>query len=103
MLTSLTKLSQLPSQTLIYCGHEYSQKNAEFALTLEPENPTLLVRYQEVLALRKVSRPTLPVTLDNELKTNPFLRCHMPHMQKIAGHTDLLPAFTEIRARKDQY
>lgn len=74
MWNSLQKLIALPDDTLIYCGHEYTKSNGEFCLSLEPENPDLIDRYNEVILSRQNNQPTLPVTLANEKKTNSFIR-----------------------------
>ena len=58
----------------VYCGHEYTQSNAEFALTIEPGNPLLVDRAEEVAAMRAKGQPTLPTTIARELETSPFLR-----------------------------
>ncbi len=74
MFQSLQKIKRLPPQTQIYCGHEYTKSNGEFSLHIEPENADIIQRMEDVLALRRQNKPTLPVTLETELKTNPFLR-----------------------------
>ena len=104
MWRSLSKLMQLPPETLIYCGHEYTQANARFALTIEPDNRALQQRAKEVDALRAVGKPTLPVKLGLELETNPFLRPSSPAIQArlaMAGRP-LHEIFGEIRLRKDK-
>ena len=86
MWASLQKLMALPKETTIYCGHEYTQANARFALTIEPENEALQKRAKEVDALRAAGKPTLPTTLGLELETNPFLRPSSPAIQKRLEH-----------------
>ncbi len=103
MWTSLSKLIALPPETIIYCGHEYTQSNADFALTIEPENDALKVRADQIRMLRSRGEPTLPTTLENELATNPFLRPSSPAIQKrlqMEGRDDW-EIFGEIRRRKD--
>src|SRR5262245_15005523 len=85
MWASLQKLMALPKETSLYCGHEYTQANARFALTIEPENAALQKRAKEVDRLRAEAKPTLPTRLDLELDTNPFLRPHVPAIQKRLG------------------
>jgi len=104
MWPALEKLSKLPGDTMVYCGHEYTQSNAKFALTIEPENVALQKRAEEVAALRAAGKPTLPVRLDLELATNPFLRPSSPAIQARLGMTGrpLWEIFGEIRARKDK-
>ena len=69
---------QLPMDTEIYCGHEYTRSNARFALFLDCNNQALVNRAQDVDRLRRENKPTLPTRLDRELETNPFLRPTSP-------------------------
>lgn len=77
MYASLTKIMNLPEDTQIYCGHEYTQANLKFAKMIEPENMNLLQRIQSTDKLREQGLPTVPALLSEEKKTNPFLRCHI--------------------------
>jgi hydroxyacylglutathione hydrolase len=86
-------------------GHEYTQSNARFALTIEPGNAALVARAKEVDAARAAGRPTVPSTLAEELATNPFLRAGLPEMKagldmQSAADADV---FAEIRRRKDRF
>lgn len=74
MFDSLRLLAALPPETLVCCGHEYTQSNARFALTVEPDNAALQARAREVDALRAAGKATVPSTIGQELATNPFLR-----------------------------
>jgi len=74
MFGSLAALAALPPETLVCCGHEYTESNARFAVTVEPENQALAARTAEVKALRASGRPTVPSTLGAERAENPFLR-----------------------------
>lgn len=74
MFASLQAIAALPAETLVCCGHEYTESNARFALTVDPGNPTLQERAARVARLRTIDRPTVPTTLEMELATNPFLR-----------------------------
>jgi len=105
MWTSLSKLMTLPDQTKIYCGHEYTQSNGRFALTLEPGNQALKARMGEVNALRAAGKPTVPASMGLEKQTNPFLRPDQPEIRKSLGmeKADTVAAFGEIRARKDRF
>ena len=106
MWRSLQKIMALPPDTLIYCGHEYTQANIRFALTVEPENPALLDRKRKVDVLRSRGEPTLPVTLATELETNPFLRAKSPAIRKSLGLGPDVPdskVFEELRRRKDRF
>ncbi|HTZ72159.1 MAG TPA: hydroxyacylglutathione hydrolase [Acetobacteraceae bacterium] len=91
MFASLKKLAALPDETLVACGHEYTESNVRFALTVEPENLALHARALEVKQLRGAGRATVPSLLAQERATNPFLRA--PNVQRLA----------EIRAAKDRF
>jgi hydroxyacylglutathione hydrolase len=90
MWKSLCKLATLPPETRLWCGHEYTQANGRFALSIEPNNAELQARMKEVDALRLQGAFTLPVTLKQELATNPFLR---------AGNATI---FADLRERKNK-
>lgn len=91
MFASLQKLAPLPDDTLLYCGHEYTESNGRFALSVEPDNRDIQTRMADVAKLRANGLPTLPVTLRTERATNPFLRA------------DSAKKFAELRLRKDQF
>ena len=74
MFGSLHRLAALPPDTLVCCGHEYTQANARFATHADPTNAALQVRAKEVDRLRAAGQPTVPTHLSEELATNPFLR-----------------------------
>ena len=105
MWDSLGKLRALPDATRVYCGHEYTQSNARFALTIEPDNEELRARAAAVDALRAKGEPTIPSTLGEEKRTNPFLRADVPEVQEAVGMAGADPAavFGEIRRRKDNF
>lgn len=105
MFESMSKLAQLPDETVVYSGHEYTATNARFALTIEPGNSALISRAQATETARQSGQPTVPSTLQIERATNPFLRSHIP---QIAEHLDMSGArpvevFTEIRKRRDTF
>lgn len=104
MHASLQRLAQLPPETSIYCGHEYTQSNARFALTVDPDNAALRERAEEVERLREAGEPTLPVRLADELAQNPFLRAHDPAIRRTLGLEEASDAevFAELRRRKDR-
>ena len=91
LFDSLQRLAALPGETLVCCGHEYTQSNARFALTEEPDNAALKARAAEVDRLRAGGRATVPTTLADELAVNPFLR--VPDAE----------TFTAMRRRKDVF
>lgn len=74
MFESLQRLAALPPETLVCCGHEYTESNARFALTVEPDNAALKARAEEVARLRAEGKATVPTTIGQELAANPFLR-----------------------------
>ena len=75
MLSSLNKIKKLPAKTKIYCGHEYTLKNAEFCMKYDANNMDLINHFKKVSELRLKNLPTVPSTLEEELKSNIFLRC----------------------------
>ena len=75
MLDSLNKIKKLPKDTKIYCGHEYTYKNAEFCLKYENDNIDLKKKFEKIKKLRSQNLPTIPSSLGDELKSNIFLRC----------------------------
>jgi hydroxyacylglutathione hydrolase len=91
MFASLRTLAALPADTLVCCGHEYTQSNARFALTVEPGNAALRARTEEVARLRAAGLPTLPSRLADELAANPFVRA------------ESAARLGEIRAAKDRF
>jgi hydroxyacylglutathione hydrolase len=105
MWRSLGKLRDLPGDTLVYCAHEYTQSNARFALTVDPDNPALRARARNIDALRAEGRPTVPGTLAVERDTNPFLRADRPEVQRAVGMAgaDPVAVFAEVRRRKDHF
>lgn len=105
MWNSLEKLMQLPNDTDIYCGHEYTQSNARFALTIEPDNADLVERARHVDERRAAGKATLPTTMLIEKRTNPFLRVDEPGIRQRLGMRGRAPAevFGEIRTRKDNF
>jgi hydroxyacylglutathione hydrolase len=105
MWDSLLKLRALPDDIRFFCGHEYTQANVKFALTIEPENPALIARAREVEELRNAGKPTLPATLGAEKAANCFLRADVPSVAASVGMTGKPAAevFAEIRARKNKF
>ncbi len=105
MWHSLDMLRHLPEDTLMYCGHEYTLNNGEFALTVEPRNKDLQRRVEEVRQLLREGRPTIPVSIGQEKKTNPFLR---PDSAEIRDVLDMhgvenWRVFGALRERKDHF
>ena len=75
MFKSLNKIKELPKDTIIYCGHEYTYKNAEFCLKYDSDNEELKKKFELIKKLRFQNLPTIPTTLEDELNSNIFLRC----------------------------
>jgi len=105
MWSSLSKLAVLPPETEVYCGHEYTNANCRFALTIEPENEALQARAAEVAENDASGKPSLPTTIGQELATNPFLRASSPQIQQRLGleGQPLELVFGEVRKRKDRF
>lgn len=105
MWDSLSKLAALPPDTLVCSGHEYTQSNARFAMTIEPGNPALISRVGRIEDARSAGGPTVPSVLAEELATNPFLRAHLPEIKAALGMETAGDAavFAEIRGRKDRF
>jgi hydroxyacylglutathione hydrolase len=105
MWASLSKLRALPDETRIYCGHEYTQNNARFALTVDPQNPALKKRAAEVDRLRGEGKATIPSRMGEEKAANPFLRADDPAVAASVGLSgaDPVAVFAEVRRRKDNF
>jgi hydroxyacylglutathione hydrolase len=105
MWASLSKLMGLPDDVRIYCGHEYTEANGRFALTVEPENADLRARMEEVREKRAKSLPTIPTTMGLEKKTNPFLRAQSAEIRQTLGLESAtnVEVFAETRRRKDKF
>jgi len=105
MWASLSKLRGLPDATMVYCGHEYTQNNARFAITVDGGNAALVARSAEIDAARAKGRPTVPSRLGVERATNPFLRADAPELARGIGMegADPVSVFAEVRRRKDKF
>ena len=91
MFDSLRKLAALPDDTLVCCGHEYTESNARFALAVDPDNAALHEFVGKVEQLRAAGQPSVPSVLADELKANPFLTA--PDVA----------SFAALRAKKDKF
>jgi len=109
MKNSLAKLMALPDDTKVYCGHEYTESNLRFALSVEPKNHKLVSRSERVQALRARGTSTVPSTLEEEKQTNPFLRWDSKEIQasvkaSMPGvSTDPVSIFGAVRKMKDSF
>ncbi|MFS8036360.1 hydroxyacylglutathione hydrolase [Xanthobacter sp. AM11] len=102
---SLQRLRALPQQLSVYSGHEYTLSNARFALSVDPDNATLIRLLAEAEAKRAAGQPTIPSRLADECLANPFLRADDPAMAERLGLTgaDSAAVFTELRALKSSF
>lgn len=105
MYGSVSQFKSLPPETRLYCGHEYTQSNARFALSVEPGNSALHQRADEVDRLRAAGLMTCPSSIGAELATNPFLRTDSAEIRRnlaLETATDA-QVFAELRRRKDGF
>ncbi len=105
MWESLLKLRALADDTRIYCGHEYTEANIRFALTIEPDNPDLRARAEEAKRQVAAGQPTIPSSMGAEKRANVFLRADVPAVAAAVGLAGKPPAevFAEVRARKNRF
>jgi len=103
MWGGLSALAALPEETLVFFGHEYTATNADFALTIDPTNPALHARVNEVIDTLEAGGRTTPTTIALELASNPFLRATSAEVAQQVGMPGADPAivFAEVRRRKD--
>ena len=105
MLISLNKIKKLPRNTKIYCGHEYTYKNAEFCMKYDKDNMDLNKYFEKIKKLRSENLPTIPSTLEEELKSNIFLRCDQNDLKiklNMKNEEDF-KVFTKVRDLKDSF
>lgn len=109
MQSSLKKLMTLPDNTKVYCGHEYTESNLRFAVSVEPKNPKLVSRFERVQGLRARGTATVPSTLEEEKQTNPFLRWDSKEIQATvksanpSTRMDPVSVFAAVRKMKDAF
>ncbi|KAL0452631.1 UNVERIFIED_CONTAM: Hydroxyacylglutathione hydrolase cytoplasmic [Sesamum latifolium] len=96
-------LGSLPKPTRVYCGHEYTVKNLQFASTVEPDNARISQKLSWAEQKRHTGLPTVPSTIEDELETNPFMRVDLPEVQEKVGCKSPVDALREIRQRKDNW
>lgn len=105
MWDSLKKLRDLPNETQIYCGHEYTAANIKFALSVDKDNAVLMARDAEVHQQLSAGEPTIPTSIGDEKLANPFLRADVADLACDIGMAGK-PAnevFAEIRERKNKF
>ena len=105
MWNSLLKLRDLPGDTLVYCGHEYTLANIKFAQTIEPDNKVLIARAAQAAKQIAAGEHTVPTTIDEEKAANPFLRADVPSVAAAVGlaGNPAAEVFAEIRTRKNKF
>ncbi len=105
MFSSLDKLKKFPKNTKIYCGHEYTKKNSDFCLHIDPENPNLINKINDINLNIKNNKPTIPSILKDELECNIFLRTDNLEIQKQLGINsgDPIKTFAKLRDLKDNF
>jgi len=100
---SLERIKALPPETMLYCAHEYTQSNARFALHVDPDNLDLQLYCKEIDDRRERHQPTVPMKLERELLTNPFLRANREDLRNRWGGTEPHETFARLRAAKDSF
>tara|TARA_Y100000992_G_scaffold288804_1_gene242779 strand:+ start:52 stop:810 length:759 start_codon:yes stop_codon:yes gene_type:complete len=105
MLNSLNKIKNLPSDTKIYCGHEYTKSNLNFCLAYDDKNTFLKEKEVDIQKKLNSNQPTIPSTIDQEIKTNIFLRCNDPGIKHTLGLEDSseIEVFSKLRDLKDSF
>lgn len=99
----MMKLSSLPDETRVYCGHEYTVNNLKYALHVEPLNETILAKMKEAGRKRETNEPTVPSTISEEKKHNPFMRVNEPSVQRHASTSDPISTMAFLRREKDHF
>lgn len=99
----IQKLSSLPDNTRVYCGHEYTVGNLKFALHVEPSNEDILAKVEWSGTKRQTNEPTVPSTILDEKKYNPFMRVHEPSVQRHAATSDPVATMAFLRREKDNF
>jgi hydroxyacylglutathione hydrolase len=103
MTESLGKLRQLPDSTRVWCAHEYTLNNLQFAITVDGSNRTLQDRLAQVQTARAHNQPTVPAVLGLEKQTNPFLRWDIADLQRAVGSSSPVQTFARLRGKKDLF
>ncbi|CAG9864971.1 unnamed protein product [Phyllotreta striolata] len=104
MYTALVeKLSRLPDDTRVFCGHEYTVQNLKFAQTVDSNNPQVHRKFEWAVDKRSKGEPTIPSSIGEEKATNPFMRVTLPEIQTQAGCNSPIAAMQTIRKQKDNF
>ncbi|XP_015762398.1 PREDICTED: hydroxyacylglutathione hydrolase, mitochondrial-like [Acropora digitifera] len=96
-------LGILPKDTLVYCGHEYTENNLKYAVHVEPGNPDVYKAIEWAKNKRHANEPTVPSTIGDELKFNPFMRVQEESVKRYAGKSDPIDVMGHIRRDKDKF
>ena len=105
MFNSLNKIKNLPTETKVYCGHEYTKSNLNFCLKYDPDNIHLKDKKIDIERKLRSNQPTIPFTLSDEIKTNIFLRCDDLEIKRGLGLKDSsdVEVFSKLRDLKDSF
>lgn len=107
MHASFVKISKLPKNTLIFSGHEYTLSNINFIMSILPKKQCIINYYQKIILLRKNNQPTIPTTLNLELKINPFFQCNHIDIKKslhcFPRIQEEWKIFSQLRIKKDLF
>jgi hydroxyacylglutathione hydrolase len=105
LYSSLNKLAALPDDTLVYCAHEYTERNLQFAKTIEPNNNAIIERILLTHQIRKANQPSLPSSIGLEKATNPFLRCENQLLQStlMSNRYDSVDLFKKLRELRNNF
>ncbi len=105
MFSSLEKIKNLSKNTMVYCGHEYTNKNGQFCISIDKENTKLRDRIEDAKSKTQKKLPTLPAALGEELETNIFFRCDNKKIKSNLkmDNASKLEVFTKLRNLKDKF
>lgn len=101
MVDSLSQIRALPDNTRVWCAHEYTLKNLKFAMTIDPQNPDLQAKFDQVQAAP--DQPTIPANLKLEKQINPFLRWDQPEIQSVIAKKDAIATFAALREKRNHF
>jgi hydroxyacylglutathione hydrolase len=101
MLNNMNQYSNLPLNTQVFCAHEYTESNFKFLTSIDPE--TCEKKYHEIQKIRKEGKPTIPSSIEEEMKYNLFMRCHDKRLKDILGVENAIDAMNELRTRKNNF
>eukprot|EP01080_Neovahlkampfia_damariscottae_P013063 gene13063-8271_t len=102
MLSNFKVIKNLPLNTLIFCGHEYSIKNISFGISIEKENNKMKEKFKECVEFRKLKKACIPTTIEDELDINIFLRTNLENVKEVLGEKDEINALQKLRKMKDE-